>query len=714
MNAGGYTWTTHGAIFAITPPAPAITSVSPATLPPSASPQTVTITGTNFNFTGPNASTLVFYDPGNNPSTVTPGNPTATSMQGNITVGSATGSWKVKAVNGSAESPLFTFTVAAVNAQLIGLSVSGPANVIQNTSGNQYIATAIMSDGSTPTVTPQWSLNSGAPASISSSGQLTANSVGANTGITITASYTYSGVTKTANYNVTIMKSGSCGTYITNLVNNGSFANGSTGWSLTGNFQADSRFSSCYSCPGYAYLANSDGSPGNNLSGTLSQTITIPASATSATLGYYYYITTSDSTTVAYDYLTLNLVLSGGTLVGIDQKSNKDASSGYVYRSFDISSYRGQTITIKFTGTTDGSGPTVFRVDDVSVVASGPNPVTPVLFGVGGPISVPQNTTAQYSAIVVNCDNSIQSVTPSWSVSSGPATISSSGLLSAQTVSANTAATVTAIYNGNTRLDYPITIVHVAPVFTSLAISGPNSINDNSSNQFTANAIYSDGSSQSASPTWSITSGPGSITSSGLLTVGQLSADATTTVSASATIAGTTEMASQNVTVVHIAPPPSLVSLSLGGPNSVNANSTAQYTATAWFSDGSSETVNPFWNVNSAAANISLYGLLSAGGVVSNTPITVSASYTVNAVNQNASTNVTIQVVQAVVLKAAVAGNQLVLTWPTNDSAFNLYYATNLSTATWISNPVAPAIVSGQYTTTNGMTNNARFYRLKK
>jgi hypothetical protein len=199
-----------------------------------------------------------------------------------------------------------------------------------------------------------------------------------------------------------------------------------------------------------------------------------------------------------------------------------------------------------------------------------------------------------------------------------------------------------------------------------------------------------------------------------LLTVGQLSSDAANTVSASATIGGTTKTASQNVTIVHVAPPPSLVSLSLSGPNSINANSTAQYTATAWFSDGSSEAVNPFWNVNSAAANISLYGLLSAGGVVSNTPITVSASYTVNAVNRNTSTNVTIQVVQAVALKATAAGNQLVLTWPTNDSAFKLFYATNLSNATWISNPVAPATVSGQYTITNGMTNNARFYRLKK
>lgn len=193
VSASGYNWSIHGGVFGIMPPAPAITSVSPATLPPSASPQSLTITGTNFNFTGPNASKLVFYDPGNNSSTVTPSNATATSMQYNLTVGSTTGSWKVKVVNGSAESSLYTFAVSSVSPQLAGLSISGPVNVAQNTSGNQYTATAIFSDGSTSTVTPTWGLSSGAPASISASGQLTANSVGANTAITVTASYTYSG-----------------------------------------------------------------------------------------------------------------------------------------------------------------------------------------------------------------------------------------------------------------------------------------------------------------------------------------------------------------------------------------------------------------------------------------------------------------------------------------------------------------------------------------
>ena len=58
-------------------------------------------------------------------------------------------------------------------------------------------------------------------------------------------------------------------------------------------------------------------------------------------------------------------------------------------------------------------------------------------------------------------------------------------------------------------------------------------------------------------------------------------------------------------------------------------------------------------------------------------------------------------------------GNNLVLKWPTNDSAFNLFYTTNLSAA-WVSNAAPPSIVSGQYTITNSMTNKFMFFRLKK
>ena len=65
-------------------------------------------------------------------------------------------------------------------------------------------------------------------------------------------------------------------------------------------------------------------------------------------------------------------------------------------------------------------------------------------------------------------------------------------------------------------------------------------------------------------------------------------------------------------------------------------------------------------------------------------------------------------------LSYARQGNNLVLSWSTNDPAFRLEFATNLPTSIWISNPVSPLIVSGKYTITNNMTNKFSLYRLKK
>ncbi|MFH1110103.1 MAG: hypothetical protein V1790_13045 [Planctomycetota bacterium] len=83
----------------------------------------------------------------------------------------------------------------------------------------------------------------------------------------------------------------------TQLIRNGAFAgNVSPGdWARSGNFYADSRFDRCRSCPGYAYVSNSDGTAGNNLLGTMWQLFAIPPDATSAQLTYWTYITSDDA-----------------------------------------------------------------------------------------------------------------------------------------------------------------------------------------------------------------------------------------------------------------------------------------------------------------------------------------------------------------------------------------------------------------------------------
>ena len=113
------------------PSPPTTTSISPASLPTSSSPQLITIYGTNFKPAGdPNASTLIFHDPANNPYVRTPTNVTANSLQYYVNVQSATGTWSVIVTNaGSAASNPQTFTVytpaANTGSLVVNLSPSG-------------------------------------------------------------------------------------------------------------------------------------------------------------------------------------------------------------------------------------------------------------------------------------------------------------------------------------------------------------------------------------------------------------------------------------------------------------------------------------------------------------------------------------------------------------------------------------------------------------
>lgn len=85
-----------------------------------------------------------------------------------------------------------------------------------------------------------------------------------------------------------------------------------------------------------------------------------------------------------------------------------------------------------------------------------------------------------------------------------------------------------------------------------------------------------------------------------------------------------------------------LTGLSISGPSSVNESSTAAYTATASWDDGTTSTVTPTWSENSSFASISSSGVLSTTSVTSNQSVTVSASYSSGSVTKTVSKLVTI------------------------------------------------------------------------
>ena len=96
---------------------------------------------------------------------------------------------------------------------------------------------------------------------------------------------------------------------------------------------------------------------------TLSQSVTVPAGCTSATLSFYLHIDTSETTkTTAFD--TLKVQVGSTTLATF---SNLNKNTGYAVHSVDLSSYAGQTVTLKFTGSEDSSLQTSFVIDDTSL-----------------------------------------------------------------------------------------------------------------------------------------------------------------------------------------------------------------------------------------------------------------------------------------------------------------------------------------------------------
>ncbi|MDF3301330.1 hydrolase [Streptomyces tropicalis] len=102
---------------------------------------------------------------------------------------------------------------------------------------------------------------------------------------------------------------------------------------------------------------------------TLAQTVTVPSGCTSATLSFYLHVDTDETTTsTAYDTLKAQVLDSSGTVLStLATYSNLNAASGYTQRSFNLSAYAGQTVTVKFTGTEGSTLQTSFVVDDTAL-----------------------------------------------------------------------------------------------------------------------------------------------------------------------------------------------------------------------------------------------------------------------------------------------------------------------------------------------------------
>jgi Peptidase family M1 domain len=99
---------------------------------------------------------------------------------------------------------------------------------------------------------------------------------------------------------------------------------------------------------------------------TVSQTVTLPADCTTASLSFWLHIDTRETGTTVFDRLTVAL---GGTTVATF--SNTQAAAGYQQRTVDVSAFAGRTVALTFTGVEDAGAQTSFVLDDVALSVSG-------------------------------------------------------------------------------------------------------------------------------------------------------------------------------------------------------------------------------------------------------------------------------------------------------------------------------------------------------
>src|SRR5579863_2150061 len=208
---------------------------------------------------------------------------------------------------------------------------------------------------------------SGLPAGLSinsSSGLISGTPTTAQTAsVTVTATDT-TGAKGSASFTWTISSSGG-GCTAQQLFGNPGFETGSISpWSSTAGVLANTD----EGVPAHSgsWLAWLDGYGGAHTD-TLSQSVTIPSTCKNATLSFWLYINSDDPTGKAYDTFTVQVLNSSGTVLAtLATLSNQQESSGYVQYSYNVASYIGQKITIKYTGkeTLGGGYDTNFFEDD--------------------------------------------------------------------------------------------------------------------------------------------------------------------------------------------------------------------------------------------------------------------------------------------------------------------------------------------------------------
>ncbi len=150
-----------------------------------------------------------------------------------------------------------------------------------------------------------------------------------------------------------------------NILGNPGFESGATTWTgtagpITNNTGRPARTGS------WKLWLGGNGSSGTE---TVNQSVTVPSTATAATLSYWIRTDTAESGSTAYDTMRVQVV-DGSTATTLRSFSNVGTNATYTQYSHSLTAYKGKTVTIRFTMTEDSSLQTSFVVDDTALNVS--------------------------------------------------------------------------------------------------------------------------------------------------------------------------------------------------------------------------------------------------------------------------------------------------------------------------------------------------------
>ncbi len=174
---------------------------------------------------------------------------------------------------------------------------------------------------------------------------------------------------------------------------------------------------------------------------------------------------------------------------------------------------------------------------------------------------------------------------------------------------------------------------------SGITITGPSSVNESSSANYTATALFSDGSTRTVTTraSWSDNSSYASI-SDGALKTRVVNSNQSITITARYTSNGVTRRDTIAVTIMDVpAPPPAatLQSISIIGPASVNESTTTGYSVSATMSDATTKTVTTTMTEDSQFATFTGSNLVTTA-VTGNQVVNISASYSEGGITRTA------------------------------------------------------------------------------